>query len=142
MAQPHPEPVKMPGLPQPRPERHRRRPQTPASPRAARQAAPAPRLRLAWSRAIVDQNCASVPLAPAEIPNVRSTAAMRARAGMPDPSRTHIALDPLLVPSAHAEPIPAVHREFYRPAPDPDPIPAPEPTFAQRCLQWLTAIVS
>jgi len=132
----------MPGLPPARPDRHRRRPQAAAQSRVDRLAPPAPRLRLAWSRAIVDQNCASGPPAPADIPNVRSTAAMRARAGMPDPSRTHIALDPLLARSAHAEPIPPVHREFYRPAPDPDPIPAPEPTFAQRCLQWLTAIVS
>lgn len=130
----------MPGLPAPKPDRHRRRPQSPAKSRQEKQPAPVPRLRLAWSRAIVDQNCTSAPPAPAEIPHVRSTAAMRARAGMTDPVRVPVALDTLLRTSAHSQSGSLPSREYYRPAPD--LVPVPEPTLGQRFLHWITGIIS
>ena len=71
------EPVKMPGMPKP----------MPGLPVAKVDVAPQPavqtRTRLAWSRSIIDQARESDTFAPQyeSIPNVRSTAAARARAG-------------------------------------------------------------
>jgi len=85
----------MPGLPKPRPEK----PQRPVAP------PPPERMRLGWSRGIVDEVRGVNPLP--RIPNVRSTAALRARAGEP------------VVHQEEPKPEPIVVARPYVPAPVP-----------------------
>lgn len=139
MAQPLPEPAKIPGLPKPKQERHRRRPKATAQAEKVRQPDAQPRPKLVWSRSIIDQNCVAAPAAPAEIPNVRSTAAMRARAGMATNSQSPIALDPLLASAPHPVARPNFARDIFRPAPG--LVPGPEPSLGQRLLHWITGIL-
>jgi hypothetical protein len=112
----------MPGYPKPRPEIQQR---------AATPKPPAPtarvRMRLGWSRSIVDgaRGMSAPAEGPVTVPNVRSTAALRARAGEPPPR--------VVLPEPEPEPVVVIQRVAPPrriPAPqwEPAPIP-PAPSF-------------
>lgn len=140
MAQRYTETVKMPGTPKSYVERPRRRPKVVRQPEPPSTVEPAVRARLAWSRAIIDQNRGAATVDAASIPPVRSMAALRARAGTSENTYAPLPLEPLLATPA-VEARRPVAREIYRPALEPVPMPAPPPSLGQRLKAWINGIL-
>jgi len=139
MAQRKTETAMAPGAPKPYQERPRFRPK-PAPRRVATPPVEPPvRSRLAWSRAIIDQNCNTAPAMPATIPPVRSMAALRARAGTPAdmvaPHPGEPPLDPVV-----ARPFRPDARDLFPPTLDPASNPGPLPLLGHRLKDWIKSI--
>ncbi len=139
MAQRNSETATMPGAPKPYQERPRFRSKSAPRRVATPPVEPPVRARLAWSRAIIDQNCNSAPATPASIPPVRSMAALRARAGTSANTASPHPEEPRLDPVG-AAPLRPAARDVFRPTLDPASNPAPLLLLSLRLKGWIKSI--